>query len=338
MKKWILTSALMIFVLTTQIALAAIEKEYTFTTTDADYAKKTIAELGSGDMKDIPKQIKAGWFKVSEASDITYTLKSKIEPEEVVYENLLEKKLPEDAEQIEKDGKTLKLADTKWESADRTALTGTRTIKGSDEKPVFPETKEVSAPLSDGTVITATCRLKSVQQTGSSYAKKFAVTAKFIGEPDVDYYDFGGKEIPNNPSSPAFEGYESAILKALGINPSSYKITDAKWTSDYKEENGNTVRYAEFSGLRKAKDWTAYYEEELTESSPNLEVYTATCKYGSAETVYTVTAKVSYDKTRFSTFGIVAIGSAAVIVAAALIILILALLRRKGGFENRRNQ
>lgn len=336
MKKRILAAALMMFVLTTQFASAAIEKEYTFTTTDADYAMKTVEDLGKGEMKDIPKQIKAGWFKVSEASGITYTLERKVDPEEVVYENLLEKKLPEDAEQIEKDGKVLKLADTKWESADRTALTGTRTIKGSDEKPAFPETKEVSASLSDGTVITATCRLKSVQQSGSSYAKPFTVTARFVGEPDVDYYEFGGKEIPNNPSSPAFEGYESAILKALGLNPNSYKINSGKWTSDYKEENGNTVRYAEFSGLRKAKDWTAYYEEVMTESSPNLEVYTATCKYGSKETVYTITAKVTYDKSRFTALGIIAVGSAAVIIAAVFIVLILALIKRKGGTENER--
>lgn len=329
MKKRILAAALMMFVLTTQFASAAIEKEYTFTTTDADYAMKTVADLGKGEMKDIPKQIKAGWLKVSEASGITYTLERKVEPEEVVYENLLEKKLPEDAEQIEKDGKVLKLADTKWESADRTALTGTRTIKGSDEKPIFPETKEVSASLSDGTVITATCRLKSVQSSGSSYAKPFTVTARFVGEPDVDYYDFGGKEIPNNPSSPAFEGYESAILKALGLNPNSYKINSGKWTSDYKEENGNTVRYAEFSGIRKSKDWTAYYEEELTENSPNLEVYTATCKYGSKETVYTVTAKVSYEKSRFTTFGIITTSCVGIVAVAALIAILLLAIKRK---------
>lgn len=336
MKKRILAAAVMLFVLATQLAFADIVKEYTFTTTDADYAMKTVAAIGKGEMKDIPKQIKAGWFKVSEASGITYTLKSKVEPEEVVYENLLDKKLPEGSEKIEKDGKVLKLADTKWESADRTALTGTRTIKGSDEKPAFPETKEVSASLSDGTVITATCRLKSVQQSGSSYAKPFTVTARFVGEPDVDYYDFGGKDIPNNPSSPAFEGYESAILKALGLNPNSYKINSGKWTSDYKEENGNTVRYAEFSGIRKSKDWTAFYAEELTENSPNLEVYTATCKYGSKETVYTITAKVTYDKFRFTALGIIAVGSAAVIIAAVFIVLILAFIKRKGGTENER--
>lgn len=331
MKKRILAAAVMLFVLTTQFAFAAIEKEYTFTTTDADYAKKTVADLGKGEMKDIPKQIKAGWLKVSEASGITYTLKIKVEPEEVVYENLLEKNLPKDAEQIEKDGKTLKLADTDWESEKRSALTGTLTKKGYDEKPDFPATKELSVVLDNGAEIKTTGKLKSVSASGQSYSKNFSVTGKFIGDPDVSYYDLNGTLIPNNPETPLFKGYESIILKHFGMNPSRYRITSGKWTSDYIEEDGQTVRYAKFSGQRKASDWTAYYEEELKDNSPSPEIYTATCKYGSKETVYTVTAKVSYAKSRFTVLGLIAVGSAAVIIIAAFIILILALLKKNGG-------
>lgn len=342
MKKKILT-AVMLFVLATQFAFAEVVKEYTFTTTDADYAKKTVADLGKGDMKDIPKDVKNGWLTVSSASSITYTLQKKVEPEKIVYENLKTKELPDDAKVVKKKGKVLKLVDTKWKENKRTPVTGHKTINDSYTQPSFPATAEMTAALDDGTRVTAMCSLVSVQQDGGIYKKPFTVTAKFTGDSDVDYYSFGGQEIPNNPNSPEFEGYENSILQALGLNPAICTLSGGRWTTDYKTENGKTVRYAEFTGTRQTRNWKAYYSEKTTsggavEESDALEnavisSYTATCIYGSEETVYTVLAKVTYQHRRLTTFGKILVGSAAVIIIAAFIILILNLLRKKKGEE-----
>lgn len=243
----------------------------------------------------------------------------------MTYDNLTEKKLPKGSDEIEKDGKTLKLTDTKWESVGRTPISGTSTIKGSDKKPEFAATKKVTATIADGSTVTADCKLINVEQSGSSYSKPFTVTAKFYGDSDVDYYVFGNAQIPNNPSSPVWQGYESQILKALGLSSSEYVITSGKWTSDYEDENGAMVRYAEFSGVRQSSDWTAYYKEDAV----NEKIYTATCTYEPETAEYTVTATVDYSITHISLFGKVAIGSAAVIVIAGLIAIILAVIGKK---------
>lgn len=320
-KKKIVAVVMFLFVLSTASAFA-VEKEYTFTTTDSDYGSKTVADIGKGDLADIPTKIQKNWYSSVAAKSITFALKSSSEPQKVTYENLTEKKLPKGSEEIEKDGKMLKLTDTKWESVGRTPISGTSTIKGSDKKPEFAATKKVTATLADGSTVTADCKLIKVEQSSSSYSKPFTVSAKFYGDSDIDYYVFGNAHIPNNPSSPVWQGFERQVLKELGLS-SEYVLTSGKWTSGYEDENGATVRYAEFSGVRKSSDWTAYYKEEAV----NEKIYTATCTYEPEE--YTVTATVDYSITHVSLFGKVAIGSAAVIVIAGLIALILGLIIKK---------
>lgn len=323
-KKRILAAVLSLIVLSTASAFA-VEKEYTFTTTDSDYAGYTVDDIGKGDLEGIPTKIQKNWYSSNAAKSITFSLISSTEPQEVTYENLAEKKLPEGSEEIEKGGKTFKLSDTKWESVGRTAITGTSTIQGSDKKPEFAASKKVTATLADGSTVTADCKLIKVEQSGRSYSMPFTVSAKFYGDSDIDYYVFGTAYIPNNPSSPVWQGFESQVLKELGLSSSEYVITGGKWTSDYENENGATVRYAEFSGIRKSSDWTAYYKEDAV----NEKIYTATCTYEPEAAEYTVIATVDYSITHISLFGKVAIGSAAVIVIAGLIALILGLIGKK---------
>lgn len=341
MKKRILAAALMMFVIATQLAFAAVVKEYTFTTTDADYAMKTVADLGKGDMKDIPKIVKNGWLTASSASSITYTLQKKVEPEKIVYENLATKELPDDAKTVKKKGKVLKLVDTKWEENKRTPVTGHKTITDSYTQPSFPATAEMTATLDDGTRVTAMCNLINVQQDGGIYKKPFTVTAKFTGDSDVDYYIFGGREIPNNPNSPEFEGYEKSILQALGLNPAICTLSGGRWTTDYKTENGNTVRYAEFTGTRQTRNWKAYYSEKTTGAASSEGVgadqseeaivnsYTATCIYGSEDTIYTVIAKVIYDHKKLTTLGIITTACVGIAAFAALVAVLLLAIKRK---------
>ncbi|MGN0713922.1 MAG: hypothetical protein ACI4LJ_09055 [Anaerovoracaceae bacterium] len=312
-------------------AASVITREYDIQTTNPDYNSYTVENIGTGDLKDIPVTVENGFFTVKRVTDIKIDLISEEVPEEAVFENLLEKKLPAEAEKFKtKDGTELNLIDTEWTDYEREAATGTLTKKGYDSEPTFPETTEITATLENGETITTTGKLSHVEISGSSYTKDFSVTGKFVGDSDVDYYDLNGTLIPNNPDSPQFTGYESIILQHFGLNPAAYNITSGVWTSDYMEENGQTVRYAKFSGLRKANDWTAYYEEELTDSSPNRLLYTATCYYGvQKEALYNVHVTVEYGKTEIIVGRVVAASIGFLVIAGLVAFLLLFLSKKK---------
>lgn len=340
--KRIAAVVLTMMLLCTSIVYAAsvITREFDFQTSNPDYMSYTVDNIGKeGDLKDIPVTVENGFFTVKRVTDIKIELISEEIPEEAVFEDLLSKDLPKEAKKYKNDeGKVLNLVDTEWQDYERTAVVGTYTKKGYDEEPAFPKERTITAKLENGKVISTTGKLKSVKVSGQSYAKDFSVTGKFIGDADVSYYDLNGTLIPNNPTTPEFKGYESIILKHFGLNPANYRLTSGVWTSDYKEEDGQTVRYAKFSGQRKAKDWTATYEEELTESSPNRLLYKATCYYGEQkEALYNVHVTVEYGKTEVIIGRVVAV-SVAVLVAAGLITLILLYVAKRKKKENESNE
>ena len=306
-----------------------ITREYEFQTTDPSYESYTVENIGSGDLKEIPATVENGFFTVKRVTDIKIKLLSEEKPEKIIYENLLEKELPAATDTIVSGDKELNLLETTWEEEKRGAAKGTLTKKGFDNEPSFPDTKTLTVVLEDGTELATTGKLTDVRVTGSSYSKDFSVTAKFIGDPDVTHYDLEGTLIPNNPSSPEFKGFEKIILSHFGMNPERYDITSGKWTSDYIEEDGMTVRYAEFSGRRLANDWTAYYTEELTDGSPAPFIYTATCYYGeNMEALYNVHVTVEYGKTELI-IARVAAASVSLVVIAGLIVFILMFLGKK---------
>lgn len=313
-------------------ASSVITKQFEFQTSNPDYASYTAEDIGSGDLKDIPATVENGFFSLKRVTDIKVKLLSEEVPEKAVFQDLLKKELPQKAKTYKtEDGKVLKLVDTEWEKSERGAASGTYTMKGYDRQPEFPKTKEITATLANGKTITTTGKLTSVRASGQSYAKDFSVVAKFVGDADVDYYILDGTRIPNDPASPRFSGYESVILKHLGLNPESYRITSGEWAGDYRKENGKTVRYAKFSGQKKAGDWTATYQETLTQNSPNRFLYQATCYYGiKKEAVYHVQVTAEYGKTEIIVGRVVA-ASVAVLVLAGLITFFLLLMARKRG-------
>lgn len=335
--KKILVTLMCIMLLSTSLAFAedVIVKEYDFQTKNPEYSSYTIENIGEGDMKDVPLTVENGFFTVKRVTDVKINLLSEDAPEditeEVLYEYLDKKELPEGTnEMVLDDGTILQLLDTKWEAKERTPITGTSTKKGHENKPDFPKTKEVSAELEDGTVITAVAELVEVKATGQSYAKEFSVTGKFIGEPDVSYYVLDGTRIPNNPETPKFKRYEDTILKVFGMNPSKYKITSGEWTSDYIEEDGNIVRYATFKGYRLTNDWTAYYKEKMTDESPNVATYTATCTYGKKiEPTYNVHVTVEYGKTEIIIGRVVGTSVGLAVIAGLAAFIIVFLTRKK---------
>ncbi len=302
-------------------------------TTGQDYANITLDDLGKGELVNTAEIHEDG--KTYEAVKVTASVISKSEPVTVkkIYTNLTDKKVQQS---ITKSGEKLKLDDVEWTEHHRHAATGTLTYKGSDKRPDAPKTKEITTSLPDGSEISVVGKLQDIKQTGSSYSKPFTVTAKFIGDSDVAYYKLDDTQIPNNPKTPTFEGYQETILRHLNYNPADYRITDGKWKGNYVTENGQTVRYAEFSGLRKASDWTAYYEEELTADSPALATYDAVATYtnGMKDISYEVMITVDYEKVGLTLLQKILLASAAIIVLGGLIAAILLIIRKKRNKES----
>ena len=327
MKRRILTVVLALFVLQAQFAFAAqkeVTKEYTFVT-DKD-AELTFADVGKGDLSEIPLTIEASG-KRYQAADAEFSLVKEPEKVKETYEDLTAKDVPES---IEKDGEVYTLTDVKWTETKRTAATGIKRYYGYNTKPDAPAEKEITATLPDGSTITVTGKFVDIRRVQGGFDKPFAVTAKFIGAADVANYILpDGSRIPNDASIPAFKGYEDVILKNLGYSPKNYRITGGKWITDYyTDDNGETCRKAKFTGTQRGTDWVATYREVLSDASPSLATYTAACTYR-ADTM-TVKAVVTYEKEGLSfLMKAILIGSAAVIILACFFILILGRIRKK---------
>lgn len=327
MKRRILTVVLILFVLQAQFAFAAqkdVTKEYTFVTNKD--AELTLADIGKGDLSEIPLTIEASG-KRYQAAAAEFSLEQEPEKVKETYEDLTAKDVPES---IEKDGEVYTLTDVKWTETKRTAATGSKRYYGYPAKPDAPAEKEITATLPDGSRITVTGKFVEIRRVQGGFDKPFAVTAKFIGDPDVENYILpDGSKIPNDETIPVFKGYEDVILKNLGYSPKNYRITGGKWITDYyTDDNGETCRKAKFTGTQRGTDWVATYREMISDASPSLATYTAACTYR-ADTM-TVKAVVTYEKEGLSfLMKAILIGSAAVIILACFFILILGRIRKK---------
>ncbi|NCF00434.1 hypothetical protein [Emergencia sp. 1XD21-10] len=329
--KRIFAMALAIMLAMSSVAYAASTetKEYAVTSSE-NLTQITLADLGEGELTEAKSVIHIDGKKYkATAVAVKETGHNQAVKREKTYTGLNGKKVKDTLKL--KSGETLQLADVKWTEQTRTAATGTMTITGSDSKPDAPATKEITATLPDGRSITVTGNLQRVKQTGSSYSKPFTVKATFTGDEDVDTYMLGDTAIPNNPDSPAFTGYESAILTHLGLEPDQYKITAAKWTSGYVHKDGKIVRYAEYSGQRLTSDWTAYYTETLTADSPQVTTYDAIATYTNGvdadSTEYLIT--VTYEREGMTLLQKILLASAAIIIFGGLIAAILLIVRKK---------
>lgn len=325
MRKRILAAVLAMFVLTTSSAFAAekeITKEYTFVT-DKD-AELEFADVGKGDLSEIPLSIEVGG-KTYHAVSADFSLEKKPTEVQKTYEDLDKKEVPET---IKKDGEELKLADTKWTETKRSAATGTKRYYGYNTQPEAPATKEITATLPSGKTITVTGSFVDIKRVKGDFTKPFEVTAKFIGGEDVENYILpDGSKIPNDESIPVFKGYEDVILKNLGYSTKNYRITGGKWISDYyTDDNGETCRKAQFTGTQRGTDWVATYRETLTEDSVQYATYTADCTYRSDD--MTVKAAVSYQReSHLKT--IIILTAAAIAIIAIFTALLLSFLKKK---------
>ncbi len=316
--------------ITAYAATDTITKEYPFESKSKDFDYPAPAEIKEGGTK---YQLK----------DIQYKIISKPEKvtKKVTYSGLTEKEVPQT---IKRNGKKLALKKVDWtenkEESRRNAATGSLTFTGYDNRPDAPQTKEITATLPNGEKITVTGHLTGITKSGSSFSKPFTVRGKFTGDSDVSYYMLGNTRWPNNQSSPAFEGYEQIISDYLALG-SNYKLTSAAWDGDYKVENGKTVRYATFSGMRLSQNWTATYTETLTANSPS---YTSISTTYNAEATYSSVSNDTYKVTAICTYEpeakrsllpiIIGIGVGICVLAITIVIILQIIKRKKKGAEN----
>ncbi|MBS6799124.1 MAG: hypothetical protein KH297_04500 [Firmicutes bacterium] len=106
-------------------------------------------------------------------------------------------------------------------------------------------------------------KLKRIDETESEVTYPFSVECRFLGDRDSQYYYLNDRRITLEGDEPDFSGYKKIILDYLELSPEYFEIEEGHWTGPYIEENGQTVRYAEFTGaVKNLKDYTAYYEAE----------------------------------------------------------------------------
>lgn len=243
------------------------------------------------------------------------------------YKGLTEKQVPMEKEFVV-NGKNVVLKadsdDIKWTEHKRNPATGNTKFYDRRTRPTISSTKILQVTTDNG-VENVTGYLTSIDSVDSS--KPFVVEAKFTGAEGVAYM-FNGDEISLTDSSPKWQGYEKSIKKYLKLD-SSYTLKSGKWTSDYITKKGSTVRYAEFYGTVKTKNYIAYYKEDLTESSPGAITYDAVVKYSNdvQGDAYRIKAIMTYEKQQIDIFKIVTAG-VGILILAGLIVAILLYLRK----------
>lgn len=321
--------SLLMVMLATSFTFAAsktVQQEHTLhSTRDVTI---TLDDLGKGILQDVPSDIEIeGKTYHATAVDTKIAKEYARVEEKRTFTDTSQSELPKT---VKKDGIQLKLENDSIEEAVivRDAVTGSHTWTGCSSEPDIPESLE----LTTDSGLTVTGYLQDVESHRSDTLAEYEFPATFIGDADCQYYEINGKRIPNTFTAPTFEGYEEEILAYLNLSDDDYDITGGSWTSDYVQENGQTVRHAIFiCSADVLTDYTAYYEENLTEASPGYSTTDITAVYsnGIEDTEYDITVVVEYEKDNLTTKQIILFTGAALLIMAGLISCILMLIRRK---------
>ncbi len=184
-------------------------------------------------------------------------------------------------------------------------ITSQDTFTDQTGKPDVPETKAMtyySDVLQKN--IDATGKLVSLTTDGAArWTNTLVITTKFVAaDPNAPAYTLNGTDftVPYNASSPSWTGYQTDILKACGLSSEYYTITGAKWTSDFKAEDGKYVRYGQFTGSKKTATYVATYVASGDTAGHNAKVYyradaaSVNAKTADTTTVYKIRAVAHY--------------------------------------------
>lgn len=226
---------------------------------------------------------------------------------------------------------TLYLADVRYETVQlpqTITVTETTDFGYQPSQPSAPNTKELTYTDTDGSQKTVTAPLLSITNTAPpSMRQGYTITGRYYGDDDVKYYMFGNTKInANADGSVPYRGYESVILSDLGLDSNNVRIDSAAW-SGTDQQNGQTVKYANFNCSRMEAPYTATYSISVPATGYTATAtYTAIANLPTEQTEYTIKATAMYQKSS-SPFVIIAAGT--ILLLGLLAVFILFLLKRK---------
>lgn len=107
--------------------------------------------------------------------------------------------------------------------------------------------------------------LKDFQETTPGHWEGvLSVDGTFAAPADsVDTYTLAGSDnvvVSRAAETPVWGGYESDVLKSLGLSSKYFRVTGAAWNGGQYEQDGYIYRNATFTGDAFVSDYTATYE------------------------------------------------------------------------------
>lgn len=237
---------------------------------------------------------------------------------------------------VEEDGKEVTLYLVSSEAGELTeqvvAVTGEIDFGYTAAQPAAPATKQVSyTDTLTGERKTATAYLTSIEMVEDYHWRDdVVVDATFYGGSDVDGFrlGIGNTIVPYRSSKPALDGYEDDYLEYLNLSESQYRLTGAEWTGEWtKDERGNEIRTAEFTGERYVGRWVAHYSTNVNTSTQD----DVTAVYSNnEEDSYTIKAVAIYEKV-FSPIivAIIATAVTSIFITALVIAIILYIIAKR---------
>ena len=310
-----------------------IEQSYTYTTTDKDQKpdfKSTIEYDGKTYTLVIPSvkteiQLES---PVTEKKNLTET---------VTTDHLLVKAIDNQLDKSYGNANfTLELDKADYQEAE--IEDGTKVVTAAVDygfntsQPAASQTTTISYN-SNGHPREATVSFDDFSVSSPYWQSGYTITARYVGDDDVRFYNFGGIQIPNTGNGVPYQGYEAAILNSLGLDSNNVRIDSASWTGS-TTENGQHVRYATLNCSRYGRDYVANYSAAVP---TYVTEYTATAVYKldnadvpTGDTAYTIYATAQYE-----TSGVhPAIIVAGVVLLALFILGLLFIIKRKKRKEN----
>ncbi len=135
----------------------------------------------------------------------------------------------------------------------------------------IPEHADVNVELPEGTaVIKAT--LESVSQTSEyEWRDTDSITAVWEGDRNADAFVLDGTDlkIPYDRNTPTWPGYETRIIRSLGLPSSNYRVTGGWWTDTEKDTgDGKLSRAAEYPVQIYSADFLRTYTADYETIAP----------------------------------------------------------------------
>lgn len=106
--------------------------------------------------------------------------------------------------------------------------------------------------------------------------------------------------VSRSADSPAWPGYESQILKSMGLDDKYFRITSASWNGEQYDQDGYVMRNALFKGDMFVSTYKATYETEREAEGYSTKVFyradadAVNADAGDITTVYRIKAVVKY--------------------------------------------